>query len=142
MRWYEFDIQATPLPKGSTKSFPHPKTGKIVTTSTTKGLKPYQRHLGAAAAEAMLGQAPMIGPVRVNMAFIFARPKSHRRARGDLKPDAPQYPTTRADVDKLVRAVLDGLEGVAYLDDKQVVVQYAEKFWGPEDRVRVQFGGP
>lgn len=66
----------------------------------------------------------------VRCEFRFARPKSHHGAKG-LKQTAPAHPTTRnlGDTDKLVRACLDALTGLAYDDDSQVVEAAGIKRW-------------
>jgi Holliday junction resolvase RusA-like endonuclease len=47
-------------------------------------------------------------------------------------------PTVPPDLDKLIRAVLDGLTGVAYKDDGQVVKITAVKIYG--QKLGVQIG--
>ena len=63
------------------------------------------------------------GPVVVECVFFLARPKRQSPAR--------DWPIQRAsgDVDKLARAVLDALTGVAFADDVQVVGLRATKQW-------------
>lgn len=58
--------------------------------------------------------------------FRFPRPRSHFLKSG-LRPNAPGYVTRTPDIDKLARAALDALTGVAFLDDKQVAVLRASK---------------
>lgn len=50
------------------------------------------------------------GPVAVRINFYIARPKTVKR----------EHPSVPPDLDKLARAVLDGLDGIAYADDAQV----------------------
>ena len=67
-------------------------------------------------------------PMAVTATFVFARPKSHFRANGNLKGNAPQHCVTRiGDLDKLCRAVFDALTGIAYDDDSQVFSLQAER---------------
>ena len=49
-----------------------------------------------------------------------------------LKPKTVKriYPFVRPDLDKLCRAVLDALTGIAYKDDQQVVSLFATKSYG------------
>jgi Holliday junction resolvase RusA-like endonuclease len=61
---------------------------------------------------------PFNGPVAVSLAFFLKRPKSRRK---------DNFVETTPDIDNLEKAVLDGLNGVAYLDDKFVVVKNAVK---------------
>jgi Holliday junction resolvase RusA-like endonuclease len=68
----------------------------------------------------LAGASPHSLPVRITIAFYMPRPKTVKRA----------FPSVAPDLDKLVRAVLDGLTGVAYADDGQVVEIYAQKLYG------------
>lgn len=56
----------------------------------------------------------------VKLDFIFAKPKSVKRALVTVRPD----------LDKLIRAVLDGLTGTAFIDDSQVIEVMAQKRYG------------
>lgn len=70
------------------------------------------------------------GPVGLSLTFRLIRPANHHgtgKNKGKLKPSAPHWPVTTPDLDKLARAVLDALTGVAYRDDAQVVRMQLEK---------------
>lgn len=71
------------------------------------------------------------GPVEVTVTFYLKRPKAHLNSRGELKPSAPSYVCKRPDLDKLVRAVLDGMtEAGVWADDNQVSKVTAVKLYG------------
>ena len=71
------------------------------------------------------GLPPAIGPVAVFIQFYLPRPKT--------LPKKITLPAKRPDLDKLARAVLDGLtEGGAWLDDGQVVRLQAAKYYASE----------
>lgn len=74
------------------------------------------------------------GPVAATVVFLLARPADHYRTgahAGVVKSSAPLHPATRPDVDKLARAVLDGLTmSGAIKDDGQVVTLSAVKAYG------------
>lgn len=123
-----FFAAGTPAPQGSKTHVGH---GVMVESS--KRVKPWRAAVRTAAIEAMHGQPPRTGPLEVWLRFIMPRPKSHLRqgrAQTDgwrLLPSAPRQHTGKPDVDKLVRAVLDALTGVAWCDDAQVVAVHGEK---------------
>lgn len=95
--------------------------GRAVLTSTSKNLKPWRAKVAEAARNASDGQyAAGKTCMSVTCTFRMRRPQSHYRASGELKPTAPSQPSTRPDLDKLARAVLDGLTGVLFDDDSQV----------------------
>jgi Holliday junction resolvase RusA-like endonuclease len=75
------------------------------------------------------GVRPMSGPVEVWVNFVFARPKSHLRRDGSLKASAPVHHVQVPDVDNLVKTVKDGLKGIAWKDDCQVVAVHGSKCW-------------
>lgn len=66
--------------------------------------------------------------VRLDMRFLFRRPDSHYTAAGGIRAHA-KAAAPGADLDKLVRAVLDALSGVLYDDDRRVVELSATKEW-------------
>ena len=96
----------------------------------SKHRKPWRQDVKYAALEALPdGWYAMIDkPILVSITFIFARPKVHFRTNGKLKPKAPSHCTARiGDVDKLSRAVLDGLTEICFNDDAQVIALNAQK---------------
>lgn len=48
-----------------------------------------------------------------------------------------KYPTVKPDVDNIEKTILDGLNNVAYTDDKQVIKLLIEKFYSNDDYVSV-----
>jgi crossover junction endodeoxyribonuclease RusA len=90
------------------------------------------------AALALRDGGVMPGPVEVRVNFYLGRPKGHYgtgRNAGTIKASAPDYPAGLPDLDKLCRAVLDGLTaGGAWRDDGQVVVLMALKLYATPDQ--------
>lgn len=72
---------------------------------------------------------PFNGPVALILAFYMNRPKSRRKEN---------YVVTTPDLDNLEKAFLDGLNEVAYMDDKQVVVKNAVKRYIVSGEPRVE----
>jgi len=73
----------------------------------------------------LFGFKPVAVAVKVELDFIVTKPKSTKRA----------FPSVKPDLDKLVRAVLDGLTGVVYEDDSQVIMIKASKTYGENQGV-------
>jgi len=95
-------------------------------------LRPWRAAVAAAAAEAMQGVEPLQTPVVLEIDFYFARPKAHYRADGQtLRDNAPTRKASTPDLDKLVRAFCDGLTGIVFRDDAQIVELHAAKTYGP-----------
>lgn len=70
------------------------------------------------------GCATIDGPVTVNIEAVFPRPKGKI---WKTKP-MPSYPhTIKPDVDNVMKACLDGLNGLAFRDDSQVFIATTTK---------------
>ena len=130
---FEFVVLGRPQPKGSTVSFRSASTGSTVTRSSNPRLAGWERAVAIAALEA---RVPMLsGPVEVEIYFRFARPKDHYHRSPKLGyvfcGRAPFYAwvNKRNDLDKLLRATFDGMSGVCFEDDSQVVNVKASKVY-------------
>lgn len=77
----------------------------------------------------MAGEQPFQGPLTVELRFYLPRPKSAPKSR--------EWPTTRPDLDKLARSVLDALTHVCWSDDAQIIELYLNKFWSIDTPVGV-----
>lgn len=85
---------------------------------------PAWRQAVRTAAEAHRPAELIAVPCRVTIVFFMPRPK---------KPKWAQYPGSKPDLDKLVRAVFDALTGVVWADDALAVEVTARKLWAGVD---------
>ena len=129
-----FTAYGTPRPQGSAKAFV--RGNRAFITSDNAKLKPYRHTLTQVALEELRRNVPE-GPlcsrgigVEVSITFVLAKPKSKAKRVTEV--------VVKPDVDKLCRAVLDSLTGVAYEDDSQVVALTAQKQYGMPERTEVQ----
>lgn len=127
-----FRARGAPVAQGSVKAFVRGGRAVIVGKGTGP-LADWRHAIASEARTAMVGLPAFNGPVQVIATFTMSRPPSHFRADGKtLAKGAARYP--RLDVDKLARALLDALTGVAIDDDSQVASLWAEKQWDDTDR--------
>jgi crossover junction endodeoxyribonuclease RusA len=126
-------VPGVPAPQGSKR---HVGNGILVESSKKVG--PWRERVGLVFAEHY--SEPTRGPVRCNIDFIFVRPSSHLRTNGEPRSSAPPYPGRRdGDLDKLVRAVLDAVTGIVFVDDTQVVSFVASKKYGKAGGALLKF---
>ena len=121
-----FTVDGKPATKGSfraivTRGRTASGRPKAIAKNDNPRTKSWQAIVGWSARAAMRGAAPMTRGVEVGAMFRFTRPKRIDRA-GDY--DGPML-----DVDKLLRALLDGLSGILFADDAQVERADAGKRW-------------
>lgn len=77
------------------------------------------------------------GDLTMGLKFYMPIPVSWSKAKKEQAKRGLKRPSIRPDIDNLIKIVLDGLNGVAYIDDKQVIGITAEKFYGETPRVEV-----
>lgn len=128
MREVRFTVFGRALPQGSKNAF---KTGnRVVLVEASKGLKPWRSVVALEAKQTMLDVQDMAlieGAVSVELLFQFVPGKTVKRKQMTTKPD----------VDKLSRAILDSLTGVVWKDDSQVIELRARKSYGLVDLVQI-----
>jgi Holliday junction resolvase RusA-like endonuclease len=112
-----FFAAGTAKPKGSHRAMLIGGAARIAPASA--GERGWRAAVSNAAAAAMRAARvlPLDCAVEMHLEFYSARPKSHYRTNGALKPTAPARPTSAPDADKLARSVGDALNGVCYRDD-------------------------
>lgn len=130
-----FTVHGTPMPAGSKRAFF--RGGRALVVDANKKSRPWKDQVAQAAGEAMSGRELLRGPLEVRLCFFVRRPKAHLNVRGQVKPSAPEYPTTKPDALKLARGVEDAMSGVVYGDDAQIVDEVLAKRYGPE-RVEIE----
>lgn len=68
------------------------------------------------------------GALAVNVEFVY---------RTNEKRKLYTEKTTRPDIDNLLKALFDGLNGVAWADDSQIVYINARKSWGEYNAIKL-----
>jgi len=126
---FYFEVPGPFATKGSTLAFRDYHNGKIRTKTDSKHGKTFTAAVQWAAKQARVPMIPKGRGVTLSVVYSFSRPKGRDRWRVD--------PCVRPDVDKLCRALMDALTGIAYHDDGQVVALSVRKIYAPVVRARV-----
>jgi len=108
-----FRVDGLPVPQGSMRVF----NGHEV---HNKGAELAVWRAAVAIEARRAGCTPEPGPVKLDLLFSMPKPKTVKRL----------HPTVAPDLDKLIRAVLDSMTAIAYLDDGQVTEINAIKVYG------------
>lgn len=117
----QFFIAGRPIPQGSLKFI----NGHAIHVRA-QDLALWRADIARVAKSVIWEKA--IEGVEVHLTFTLSKPKTVKR----------NEPYVRPDIDKLIRAVLDGLTGVAYDDDQQVTKITAIKEYGTVEGVLIR----
>lgn len=133
-----FFVAGVPVPKGSAKAFMRKGMRfPVVVQDNADKQKPWASSIGYMAMQNIRTERAFYGPTEIVLAFYMPRPKGHYgtgRNAGTLKHDAPLWPTTKPDLDKLIRCVKDALTKIAWNDDSQVASVRAFKMYASHDQ--------
>ena len=80
---------------------------------------------------------PIEGNVKATITAVYKIPKSTNNKNRELMLKGEIRPTKKVDADNIAKIVLDSLNGLAYIDDKQVVELSVRKWYG-ESQVIVE----
>lgn len=123
----EFTVPGVPVPWARAGS----RSGVRFTPAKQRGS---MAQVKALCIVAMADRNPIEGPVELTVHATWIPPASWSRK----KREAAKWKTGRPDVDNLGKLVADALNGVAYLDDAQVVRSTVEKTYGPRAELVVR----
>lgn len=117
-------VPGRPAPQGSKDFKGFSKTGKAILKESSDAVGPWRERVALAAASAILAEGlPVLAKefsIAASVTFVMPRPA------GAPKRSTPPA-VKRPDLDKLARAILDGLTDVVWIDDSQVVDLHCRK---------------
>lgn len=139
----EFFVSGTPIPQPRPRACVRGKHAAMYDPGTADGWRAQVKIASLNAMRFAASKQIATGPIVMTCRFVFARPKSHLTARGELKSSSPAMPEPEADLDNLEKAVMDaitpskkGMAGV-WRDDCQVCLKVSSKEYGLTPGVHV-----
>ena len=111
-------LDMDPVPKGRPR---FTRTGHAFTDKKTLQAEAAIRN----AALAEWGKKPFEGAVELVIQFTFKKPKSNKK---------PLH-TQRPDLDNCAKLVSDAINGIAFVDDSQVISLACTKGWGETGKI-------
>lgn len=83
---------------------------------------------------------PLTGAISLDVTFYLPRPKGHYgsgRNALKLKKNAPEWHTSKPDIDNLEKLVQDSLNGIFWKDDSQIAVLTCRKLYSEKPRTEI-----
>ena len=106
-------------------------------TYTPKKTKDYEAYVQSLWAQQYGNMEPSQKPIKCDLTFEFEPPKSYTKT---MRKRCLQeiWHVKKPDTDNLIKSVTDSLNGLAYVDDSQIVVMTVEKKYGEESRTVIE----
>lgn len=83
-------------------------------------------------------QAPLAGPLKVEMNFFRHVQSSVSKKERKLRLSGSHRPVVKPDTDNYIKSTLDGLNGLLWEDDNQIVDLIAHKYYSDNPRVEIE----
>lgn len=129
MNRIEFTINGECVPKARPR---FSKFGHVYTAPKTRA---YENIVKSTAID---NRVPCVTTaLRVELIIYKSIPKSFSKAKRKQANEGKIFPVVKPDIDNYVKSVLDGLNGVLFVDDKQIVDFRAVKRYSDNPRVEV-----
>jgi Holliday junction resolvase RusA-like endonuclease len=129
-----FMVEGTPVPKGRPR---FARRGKFVSTYSPKTTVDYETKVSEAAKAAMGSSEPLETPVGAYIYITLPIPASYSKKRIQACLSGQERPTKKSDIDNYCKAVFDGMNGIVFADDSQVVSLHSTKVYGTVGMVEV-----
>jgi len=126
MMQIHFQVEGDPKGKGRPR---FSRAGKFTRVYTDKQTLDYEAVIKFFAAQAMGSTDPLETPVSVFLYIRHAVPQSYSKKRTEACLSGLEQPCKKPDIDNIAKTYLDGMNGVVFLDDTQVVDLHVKKVY-------------
>ena len=130
------NVPGEAVPKGRPRIGTNKKTGRGMAYTPSK-TKQYEELVGWQARSAMRGDPPFDGPLAVEIDIVTTVPASWPLGRKIKARKGIIWPAGKPDLDNYVKALVDGLNGIVFVDDMQIVRMTATKQYGDRAGARI-----
>lgn len=113
------------------------RRGAFVTAYSDKKTVSYENLVRIYASEAVGNRPPLDGPVRLTLKISVLPPASWSKKKTSDALLGLVRPTTKPDIDNIMKAICDAMNEIVYVDDKQVCDVWVSKHYAITPEVRV-----
>ena len=130
-----FVVPGVPVGKGRPR---FAKRGAYVTTYTPEKTASYENLVKVKAEEAMAGRPAFEGAVSVVIWLYVTPPASWSQKKQREALDGRIFPTSKPDIDNVLKGIMDACNEIVFKDDKQAVDVRVVKRYGQVARAAVE----
>lgn len=129
-----YSVYGEPVGKGRPR---FARRGNFVSTYSPQKTKTYEDEIRLMAKAAMGASEALETPVTVAIYIRVGIPKSFSKQKRKDALANIERPTKKPDIDNIAKCFLDAMNGIVYLDDKQVVSLHITKEYAETPAVDV-----
>ena len=121
-----FKVDANPVGKQRAR---YVKRGNFVSTYTPEKTRTYETLIRDAAIEAMGTSEPLETPVTLYLYIRVPIPKSYSKKKLEACLNGMDQPIKKPDASNILKSVEDGMNGIVYKDDSQIINLHVTKVY-------------
>jgi Holliday junction resolvase RusA-like endonuclease len=129
-----FSVDVTPVPKGRAR---YVRRGNHITSYTPEKTRTYETLIKEAGVQAMGSSKPLETPVTLYLHIRMPIPKSYSKKRIEACLNGSEQPIKKPDASNILKSVEDGLNGVVYKDDSQIINIHVTKVYSTKSGVDI-----
>lgn len=129
-----FKVDGNPVGKQRAR---YAKRGNFVQAYTPEKTRTYETLIKDAAKQAMGSSEPLETPVTLYLYIRVPIPKSCTKKRLEAIQNGSEKPIKKPDASNILKSVEDGMNGVVYKDDSQIVNIHVTKVYSSEAGVDI-----
>lgn len=130
-------IPGPPVGKQRARTFYDPRVHRVVSKTPRKTVT-QESFIKAMFAHKYPGHVPLEGPLEMDLVIYFPILKSASKKRQADMAAGREYPTKKPDSKNILGLVEDALNGLAYVDDCQIVSHMIAKKYAKVPRFEVK----
>lgn len=136
MQELKFEVPGSPIGQGRPKFSTINGHAKAYDPEKSRNYKAYVKLLATQAMKDT-GFTMIEGPCSLDILTFFEVPKSKSKKFRQAALEGRERPTKKPDIDNIVKALQDALNGLAYKDDSSIVYLSVAKYYSEVPRVEV-----
>jgi Holliday junction resolvase RusA-like endonuclease len=129
-----FTVEGNPVGKQRAR---YVKRGNFVSAYTPEKTRTYESLIKEAAIKAMGSSEPLETPVTLYLYIRVPIPKSCTKKSLEAIQNGSEKPIKKPDASNILKSVEDGMNGVVYKDDSQIVNIHVTKVYSSEAGVDI-----
>ena len=129
-----FKVDGNPVGKQRAR---YVRRGNHISTYTPEKTRTYETLIKESAKQAMGSSEPLETPVTLYLYIRVCVPKSCTKKRLEAIQNGSEKPIKKPDASNILKSVEDGMNGVVYKDDSQIVNIHVTKVYSSEAGVDI-----
>ena len=129
-----FKVEGNPVGKQRAR---YAKRGNFIQTYTPEKTRSYETLIKESAKQAMGSTEPLETPVTLYLYIRVPTPKSCTKKRLEAIQNGSEKPIKKPDASNILKSAEDGMNGVVYKDDSQIVNIHVTKVYSSQSGVDI-----